>query len=58
MGSDFPAGELSARTVQGYFAARLAERLGTAIKVSDIDEGKVQLASVLPSPGGGVSNLS
>jgi histidine phosphotransferase ChpT len=57
MGPDFPAGELSARTVQGYFAARLAERLGTTITVSDMDEGKVQLASVLPPPGGSVSNL-
>ena len=45
-------GDLSARTVQGYFAARLAERLGTAVEASDIGDDKVQLAAVLPPPGG------
>ena len=45
-------GDLSARTVQGYFAARLAERLGTAVEASDIGDDKVQLAAVLRPPGG------
>ena len=57
MGPDFPVGDLSARTVQGYFAARLAERLGTAVDASDIEGDEVQLATVLPPPGGGVRNL-
>jgi histidine phosphotransferase ChpT len=52
MGPDYPVGDLSARTVQGYFAARLAERLGTAVEASDIGGDKVQLAVVLPPPGG------
>ena len=56
MGPDFPAGDISARTVQGYFAARLAEHLGTAIETSDIDDDKVRLATVLPPPGGGIQN--
>jgi histidine phosphotransferase ChpT len=50
----FPVGDLSARTVQGYFTARLAERLGTAVEASDIEGDKVQLAAILPPPGGGV----
>ena len=54
MGPDFPVGDLSARTVQGYFAARLAERLGTAVEASDIGGDKVQFAAVLPPPVGGV----
>ncbi len=54
MTPNFPVGDLSARTVQGYFAARLAERLGTAVEASDIEGDKVQLAAILPPPGGGV----
>ncbi len=57
MGPDVPVGDLSARTVQGYFAARLAERLGTAVETSDNGDDKVQLAAVLPPPGGVVRNL-
>ena len=52
MGPDVPVGDLSARTVQGYFAARLAERLGTAVEASDIGGDRIQLAAVLPPPGG------
>jgi histidine phosphotransferase ChpT len=54
MTPNFPVGDLSARTVQGYFAARLAERLGTAVEASDIEGDKVRLAAILPPPGGGV----
>lgn len=40
--------DLSARTVHGYFAMRLAASLGAAIEVSDGTEGEVQLAAILP----------
>ena len=40
--------DLSARTVHGYFAARLAASLGAVIEVSDGTENEVQLATVLP----------
>jgi histidine phosphotransferase ChpT len=51
MGPDFPVGDLSARTVQGYFTARLAERLGTAVETSDMGGDRVRFAAVLPPPG-------
>ncbi len=51
MGPDFPVGDLSARTVQGYFTARLAERLGTAVETSDMGGNRVRFAAVLPPPG-------
>ena len=40
--------ELTARTVHGYYAARLAERLGTEIQVENSQPDECTLAAVLP----------
>ena len=42
--------ELSVRTAQGYFSARLAEQLATSIEISEGPDGSVRLAAVVPSP--------
>ena len=39
--------DLSARTIQGYFAQRLAEHVGTSIETSDTVDDQVRLALVL-----------
>ncbi len=39
---DVPVEELTARSVQGYFTARLAESLGCRIEVSEDDESEVR----------------
>jgi len=40
--------ELTARTVHGYYAARLAERLGTAIRIENSQPDECTLAAVVP----------
>ncbi len=49
---DMPAEDLTARTVQGYFAQRLAEALGGAIEISDDTDDQVRLALILPDETG------
>lgn len=46
--SDVSAEDLSARTVQGYFAARLAWRMAAELEVTQGPEGEVRLAVVVP----------
>ncbi len=51
MASDVPVDHLSAKTVHGHFAARLAEDSGVAIEVSESAPGEVRLAVLLPVDG-------
>ncbi len=49
MASDVPAGQLSAKTVHAYYAARLAEYFGVTFEVSESVPGEVCLAVLLPA---------
>lgn len=48
IGPDASPDELTARTVHGYYAARLAERLATAIRIENKQPDKCTLAAVVP----------
>ena len=50
MGPNVAPDELSVRTAQGYFSARLAEQLATNIEISEGPDGSVRLAVVVPNP--------
>jgi histidine phosphotransferase ChpT len=45
-----PVEDLTARTVQGHFTARLADALGVAVEIADDGAGEVRLAALLPVP--------
>ena len=43
------AADLTARTVHGYYAARLAERLGTALRIEDGGVEKCRIIATMPA---------
>ncbi len=49
MAPGVPVDQLSAKTVHGHFAARLAEDFGVTIEVSESTRGEVRLAVLLPA---------
>jgi histidine phosphotransferase ChpT len=48
IGPDASPAELTARTVHGYYAARLAERLGTTIGIENHPSDRCRLSVVMP----------
>jgi len=40
--------ELTSRTVHGYFAARLAEALGAALSLAELETNQVRLIAAAP----------
>lgn len=48
LNSEISVEDLSARTVQGYFAARLAKQLAAELEVTEGPAGEVRLAVVVP----------
>jgi histidine phosphotransferase ChpT len=48
IGPDASPAELTARTVHGYYAARLAEKLGTAIRIEDHRSDQCRLSVAMP----------
>jgi histidine phosphotransferase ChpT len=48
IGPDASPDELTARTVHGYYTARLAERLGTAIRIEDGKPDEYRLSALMP----------
>jgi histidine phosphotransferase ChpT len=48
IGPDASVDDLTARTVHGYYAARLAERLGTAIRIDSGQPDECRLSTLMP----------
>jgi histidine phosphotransferase ChpT len=45
---DVSPAELTTRTVHGYYAAQLAERLGTVLRIDDVHPDECRLSAVMP----------